>query len=254
MKLTQMTRAFYFFIFTLVVILGCTKMEIALPQNDLSFEAKKLMLSSTVHRNQEYISSFGIINFSESKVITLMISSDDTATLIITPIIKNGVVLATIESIKIPNNRLPHNDDYAINLVDYRKYDFKTKTGNIEMVDINYDLFNHSSVYVVNNLIKKWDSKGLSKNLEEKYDNPNLKQSSKQVENSSQLLGSTGGIYSLCDSNIDQNISFSECYKCATDAISADGFSTFVCDIPILGWASCWVSKSATCVYLSSAY
>ena len=81
-----------------------------------------------------------------------------------------------------------------------------------------------------------------------------MKQSPKQVENSSQLLGSTGGIYSLCDSNSDQNISFSECYKCATDAISADGFSTFVCDIPILGWASCWVSKSATCVYLSSAY
>ena len=81
-----------------------------------------------------------------------------------------------------------------------------------------------------------------------------LKQSSKQVQNSMQLLNSTGSIYTICDGNGDQNISFSECYKCVSDAIAADGFSTFICDIPILGWASCFVSKSATCIVLSSAY
>ena len=254
MKSIQFNRKHFNFLFFIILVFGCINTEISPPINDLSKEIKQLLSSSTIHRNQDYLSSFGTITYNETITKKIILIEGDTALLFITPIYKKGIVVAAIESVKIPNNRLPHDDDYAINLVDYQKYDFRTKTGSIEMIDINYDLFHHSKLNVVNNLVQNWDSKGLSKKLEEKYDSPNLKQSSKQVQNSMQLLHSTGSIYTICDGNGDQNISFSECYKCVSDAIAADGFSTFICDIPILGWASCFVSKSATCIVLSSAY
>lgn len=191
MKSIQFNRQYFNFLFFIILVFGCINTEISPPINDLSKEIKQLLTSSTIHRNQDYLSSFGTITYNETITKKIILIEGDTALLFITPIYKKGIVVAAIESVKIPNNRLPHDDDYAINLVDYQKYDFRTKTGSI---------------------------------------------------------------YTICDGNGDQNISFSECYKCVSDAIAADGFSTFICDIPILGWASCFVSKSATCIVLSSAY
>ncbi|MEY2940552.1 MAG: hypothetical protein RJA67_237 [Bacteroidota bacterium] len=191
MKSIQFNRQYFNFLFFIILVFGCINTEISPPINDLSKEIKQLLSSSTIHRNQDYLSSFGTITYNETITKKIILIEGDTALLFITPIYKKGIVVAAIESVKIPNNRLPHDDDYAINVVDYQKYDFRTKTGSI---------------------------------------------------------------YTICDGNGDQNISFSECYKCVSDAIAADGFSTFICDIPILGWASCFVSKSATCIVLSSAY
>lgn len=191
MESIQFNRQYFNFLFFIILVFGCINTEISPPINDLSKEIKQLLTSSTIHRNQDYLSSFGTITYNETITKKIILIEGDTALLFITPIYKKGIVVAAIESVKIPNNRLPHDDDYAINLVDYQKYDFRTKTGSI---------------------------------------------------------------YTICDGNGDQNISFSECYKCVSDAIAADGFSTFICDIPILGWASCFVSKSATCIVLSSAY
>ena len=191
MKSIPFNRQYFNFLFFIILVFGCINTEISPPINDLSKEIKQLLSSSTIHRNQDYLSSFGTITYNETITKKIILIEGDTALLFITPIYKKGIVVAAIESVKIPNNRLPHDDDYAINLVDYQKYDFRPKTGSI---------------------------------------------------------------YTICDGNGDQNISFSECYKCVSDAIAADGFSTFICDIPILGWASCFVSKSATCIVLSSAY
>jgi len=243
-----------YYIILISIITGCTKSEIALPLKEVSEDATQLMSSSTILRNQVYLNTYGIINYNESISKKLVISSGDTAILVVTPISKNGIIVAAIESIKLPKNKLPHNDDYAINLVDLRKYNLKTQSGQIEMIDLNYDLYIHSIILVDANHIKSWDSKGLSLELEAKYNSPEFKLTSRQINSTNQTLKENGGIYSLCDRNGDQNISYSECYKCVSDAIAADGFSTFICDIPILGWASCFVSKSATCIVLSSAY
>jgi hypothetical protein len=251
---SRMNNLIYSGLILLCVSLGCTKNEPILPSKEVSYDAKQVMGSSTILRNQIYLNSYGIIEYDQSISTKLAISETDSAIVILIPITKNGYTIATLEAIKLPANKLPHQDDYAINLVDYRKYNLKTQSGEIKMVDLNYDLYIHSIITVENNHIKAWNSKGLSKELQAKYNYPELKISAKQVNTTNQTQIVNGGIYSLCDKNGDQNISFSECYKCVSDAISADGFSNFVCEIPILGWASCWASKSAACVVLSSAY
>ena len=247
-------RFYYIFIILFSISLGCSKTEMALPIKMVSDEVSQLMSSSTISRNQAYLNTFGTINYTESISKKLVISSGDTAILMVTPISKNGIVVAALESIKLPKNKLPHNDDYAINLVDFSRYNLKNQNGQIKMIDLNYDLYVHSTISVENNHIKSWDSKGLSLALEAKYNSPELKLTSKQLNSSRQTLTVNGGIYTICDGNGDKNISFSECYKCVTDAIEADGLSTFICEIPVLGWASCFASKSATCIVLSSVY
>lgn len=238
----------------LYISIGCTKEDPTLPEKGISSEAKQLMASSTIYRNQIYLNAYGIIDYNQTTSQKIAISQGDTAIVILTPITKNDITVAVMESVKLTANKLPHHDDYAINLVDFRKYNLKTQSGEIKMVDLNYDLYIHSIISVQSNRIKSWNSQGLSKELKTKYNHPELKISSKKVDSTNQPMKGNGGIYSLCDKNGDQNISFSECYKCVSDAIATDGFSTFICDIPILGWASCWVSKSATCITLSSVY
>ncbi len=56
------------------------------------------------------------------------------------------------------------------------------------------------------------------------------------------------------DSNGDGDVSFFECYRYVTKAIDDDGFSSWVCDFPVLGWLSCWGSVSTACVYYSSTH
>ncbi len=250
----RINRLLYSSFIILFISIGCTKEEPALPLKEVSNEAKQLMASSTILRNQIYLTTYGEIKYEQSITKKLAISDGDSAVVMLVPISKNGITIAALEAVKLPVNKLPHHDDYAVNLVDLRKYNLKTQTGEIKMIDLNYDLYIHSIISVENNHIKSWNSQGLSKELLAKYNYPELKISAKQVNATNQTQLVNGGIYSLCDKNGDQNISYSECYKCVSDAISADGFSTFVCEIPLLGWGSCWVSKSATCIVISSAY
>lgn len=56
------------------------------------------------------------------------------------------------------------------------------------------------------------------------------------------------------DTNKDGNVSFSECYKVVNDAIDADGFSSWVCDFPVLGWLSCWGSTTTACAVYSALH
>jgi hypothetical protein len=109
------------------------------------------------------------------------------------------------------------------------------------MVDLNFDSFIHSSITVEKNQIKSWKCDGLSEKLSKKY-------STCRNPNKSIALAKKH----LCDGNGNGDVSFSECYKCVTAAIDADGFSSWVCDFPVAGWLSCWGSTTATCVYISA--
>ena len=75
------------------------------------------------------------------------------------------------------------------------------------------------------------------------------------IKNNSNRLPGGGSLEVVpCDGNNNGDLSFGECYKCMTDAIASDGFNQFVCDFPLLGWFSCWGSKSIACAYLAANY
>jgi len=147
--------------------------------------------------------------------------------------VKNGVQVAIIEAVDLETlGYLPQGDTYALNLIDCVDFDFNSKTGNVRMIDLNYNYFLHSNITIKNDVILEWEAIALAYDDNEKLKSPN-------------------GVYSLCDSNGNNNISFSECYKCGVDAISADGFSLLVCAIAS---PHCLGSLAAACVYISIKY
>ena len=56
------------------------------------------------------------------------------------------------------------------------------------------------------------------------------------------------------DTNGNGDVTFFECYKTVNEAIDADGFSSWVCDFPVLGWLSCWGTVSTACAIYSSIH
>ncbi len=240
--------------FASIIFYSCDKNDSEFFGNEIPYQVTTLKGSSVVLRNKNFISSFGIIDFSKTIIKELDLGEGKSTSFMVIPILKDGIVVAAIEAVKIPKGKLPYGDDFALNLVDYSMYNLNSNTGKILMYDMNYDNYQHSIISVQNNKIKFWSAGGLSIDLKEKFKNKEFKQFSGLNNSLIQTHGENEGIYKLCDANGDHNISFSECYKCATDAIDSDGFSSFVCDIPVVGWAGCWGSKSATCVVVSSMY
>jgi len=149
-------------------------------------------------------------------------------------------------------NEVVNNDFLPLEVkLDLNSFDLGTLSGSIRMLDLNYENFLHSNIVIMDNKIKSWAGEGLSQELRDKYNQPQFKQLATQT---SAVAQREHPIYGLCDTNHNHNVSFSECYKCVSDAIEADGFSSWVCDIPILGWLSCWGTTTATCVIIAGAY
>ena len=121
-------------------------------------------------------------------------------------------------------------------------------------ISLNYDNFEHSIILVEKNNIISWKATGLSKELSEKY---GYLQGT--IQHSPQHSPSLNGqqetqLKRNCDTSNDGKISFTECYKCISDAISENGLSSWICDFPVIGWLSCWVSTSAACAVISIIY
>ncbi|MFT3933945.1 MAG: hypothetical protein QM726_10045 [Chitinophagaceae bacterium] len=251
----------------LIILMSCKK------ESDQSFNIpaindpviQNLTASETFKRHASFVQSIGNIAYNEISYSTIKTGNADSTLLFIVPVYNEGKLVGNVEMVDLKNTSLlPNKDTYGINYVNLSKFDMKTKTGYVEMIDLNYDNFLHSKITVSNNRILSWVATGLSSSLKEKYKNLRVV-ASRTTSNSSRTAGSAllsptdpvtelPNIYTLCDQNGDHNISFAECYKCASDAITADGFSNFVCDLPIAGWAACWVSKTAACVYVSAKY
>jgi len=235
----------------IATFIGCTKTNEVVNNDFLPLEVKLLSTSTTIQRSANFLAEFGTIKFEDSKVKRIAIAGSDSATAVFVPISKNGKVVASIEAVKMPKGKLPNGDDYAINLIDLNSFDLGTLSGSIRMLDLNYENFLHSNIVIMDNKIKSWAGEGLSQELRDKYNQPQFKQLATQT---SAVAQREHPIYGLCDTNHNHNVSFSECYKCVSDAIEADGFSSWVCDIPILGWLSCWGTTTATCVIIAGAY
>ncbi len=210
-----------------------------LPNHYIDRSASKFLESKTFLSHKDDIAKYGTISYGEIKSAVISIENEKITVLSI-PVKDGNKTIGTLEVVDLKNTSyLPNGDTYALNYINLTKFNSKTLTGQIQMVDLNFDNFIHSSITVEKNKIKSWKCAGLSEKLSKKYNkysNPNKKNALAERH--------------LCDGNSNGDVSFSECYKCVAAAIDADGFSSWVCDYPVAGWLSCWGSTTATCLYI----
>ena len=203
----------------------------------------KFLESKTFERTKRDLLCYGDISFSEIKSGIVNYDTIQISILCV-PVYLKGKENGILEVVDLKSsNFLPNGDSYALNFVDLRDSNSSTLSGSVRMIDMNYENFEHSKLEIDNNLIKSWQCNNLPDDLVKKYSklsNQNRLKSLKQKK--------------LCDLNGDGNVSFTECYKCLSDAIDANGFSKFMCDIPFAGWTSCWYSKTAACLVISAMY
>lgn len=231
-------------ILTVLVVISCNREGST--EEILNPKIENLLNSKTLARHSSFINSFGDIKKDKilyQEIIIENVSYD----YFNVPLYKNGEEIAYLEIAKIKNTQfLPNNDEYLINLVDKSKYDRINKIGKIEMYDVNYDNYKHSTIIAKNDKIVDWNSKGLSKNLRNKYS---------KIINPKKRLNLAAR--HLCDYNGNGNISFSECYSCIDNAIETNATSSTICWAaqfwgPRASW--CGVSVAVSCSIISSIY
>lgn len=209
---------------------------------------QKFITSNDYLKNKAYLSKYGEIDF-DKVVVNRISEKGKTYDTFVLPFYKNALNTAIVEVVDIAGTKkLPNNESYGMNLIDFTAFNFKSFTGNVNMYDLNYEKNLHSQIEIENNKIMKWIANGLPQELKDKYFYTNV-----NVPELIILNTVTNNKVPL-DSNNDGNLSFSECYAGFSEAIEADGFSSWVCDIPILGWGACFTSVSVSCVILSSYY
>lgn len=265
-------------ILILMTIYGsCRKQEVGKKLSEKNLVIENFLKSNTFLRHKSFINSFGKLNqmqiYKDSPSDTDMSSKEYFVFNL--SVQKNNKLIGVLQVAEINNNLtiLPNDDKYALNYIDLSKYDAASNTGFVKMYDLNYDNIQHTSLYVRNNVIQKDQitSLGLSELILEKYKDINIQTANNKVSYKSKIMLSvvtdretSSGIYKLCDENKDKNISFAECYKCASDAIKSDGFANFICEMAVVSGlligpelaagGSCIVSKAAACIVVSSMY
>lgn len=134
----------------------------------------------------------------------------------------------------ISDSVLPHNDLFAMQLIDYSDINMTDTSGIIKLIDLNWDFHQYGTIDLTENNIG----------------------TKAHIELPSEIIGRYPGLKVSthpCDSNKDSNISFSECYTCLTDAIDANGGGKWFCDSPF-GAIPCWVSVTTSCIIIASLY
>ena len=226
-----------------VIFVACSKKDRDTIDDSQDPVVSSFLKSKTFLGSKDKIEIYGKISYKDIKSELISNGTDQISVLTI-PVLREGKKVGIVEVVDLKTTSfLPDGYSYALNFVNLVDFDLNTLTGHIEMIDLNYDDFLHSKIEISNNLIKSWKFQSPPDQLIVKYQS--IRKSNKLKSLKSQKA---------CDGNKDGNVSFWECYKCLSDAIEADGFSKFICDIPIVGWASCTTSKTAACVYISAAY
>jgi hypothetical protein len=217
-------------------------------QNDLSPTdpaVQALIESGTFKRIKPGLENYGTIDVSKIQHERIADGQTEISILKI-PVFLNGKQMGTAIAVPLTSNEfLPFGDTYAVNFENYKNFDFNKMSGQVEMIDMNYEEFVHSKVEISNNKIKSWVGNELPIELKEKYST--LRKSGNIKSGSSSRTQ-----YYTCDYNQNGDIGFYECYKCVAESMDAE--TSFFCDIPISGWLGCWSVSSSFCVILSATY
>ncbi len=149
----------------------------------------------------------------------------------------NKKIVGFVIGMKMPDSykKLSNNSSYMISLRDYSNYDLKTKSGYVKDYDLNND-YTVGELNVKNGKVITWNA----------YIDPKVKPVIVDVNSLNKGQAS-------CDTNLDGDISFGECYKCMKDACSTNGECMALCDI--LGFGSyCSATIGVSCVYIACRY
>lgn len=170
----------------------------------------------------------------------------------------NGNVVAFLQVIPIPKhieNVLPNNEHYAMLKVDYQSYNTITKTGEIKLVDLNYDNFLAGELKIDNSAIKEIKGNDMPFKLVAKYSS--LKKKS-DLGNPKYLVKSLKNHF--CDANGNGNVGYGECMSCMTSACNgASTCAAFCAIINVAGIGTsiggqCTLSMLAACTYIAIVY
>ncbi len=181
---------------------------------------------------------------------------DSTLPLIRVPFFKDGRLIGILEAIENKSNRylIPNNGKYFMMYRNLSKFDFNNLTGEVSLVDMNYDAHIFDNVKYSKENYESHKFNGVSQKILNKY--AALISSNKNAAlsyNRKQLLkGSESGIQNksiekmnpnlmslgdpdkdprskLCDNNRDGDISYSECYHCFNSTCQNNTDCYFLC-------------------------
>lgn len=170
------------------------------------------------------VKPFGTISFKEVNLVQRTMEGSS-ANVLNYKVMNNNVTAGYLQVIK------DENGAYYTQLIDFKDFDVTKNEGKLAFWDIR-----------TNEKIVTVTVAG-GKIIGTVFDNPKY-ESSNTVTNKKNPF----------DLNGNGDVSFFECYKVANDAIEQDGFSSWVCDFPVLGWLSCWGTVSAACAYYSAGH
>jgi hypothetical protein len=177
----------------------------------------------------------------------------------------NNIIKSFLQVIPLKEkyiNVLPNNERYLMLLIDYREYNTKSFTGNINLVDLNYDNFLAAKIEVDQKIIKQMNGYAFPENLKSKYSSLKKKY---ELGNPMYIQNKTSYSISLaekhfCDGNGNGNVGFGECMSCMTSACSGDATcATFCAAVNVAGiktstGGQCTISMLAACAYIALAY
>jgi hypothetical protein len=209
------------FVLLIFLPLSLTDCEKKVELDDIQDElVQKFLDSKEFCKNETLFNSYGSIG--KGKIETINDGENYIHYLMI-PIMKSKEIVAYIQALEIMKDHLPNNEIWAMNLIDLKRFNYATLTGEVSMYDLNFDAFLHTSMMVSGNKITSWLSFDLPKDISLKYD-----------------VASKGKI-----------AEFFACYREIRDYYDSIDVLNFICD-----WAgvSCASAATAFCLYHAFDY
>ena len=208
------------------------------------------------------ISGFGDVDFENSSVFLGSLGTTGNTENVVNIVIGSGGVFeGVIQAIRIPaelNNVLPGNEHYIMILYDYREYDTSDKTGDIKLVDLNYDDWVPLEMTVASGVITNLNTYFMPDSIVEKYSyllkKKDLGNPIYSEENDYELKTH------FCDQNGNGNVTFGECFRCMASACFGNQQCAILCGITnfagqwLIGTQTCSVSIATSCVWISIWY
>jgi lipopolysaccharide export LptBFGC system permease protein LptF len=252
------------FILATVVFIACQKnqaenSELQIPDKFSSVEKKMItqFLNSSEYSRvaKATFKDFGKLDLTNSS-IDYVENNQNKPVLNLVFMSSNKVrgFLQVIPIKKSIDNVLPNNEHYAMLLVNYKKYNTDSKTGDIELVDLNYDNFLAASLKVNNASIEEIKGNDMPTDILTKYS------SLKKKADLGNPIYSLSSVVHPCDKNGNGNIGFGECMSCMTSACNGEPTCAVFCaivNVAGIGTSTggqCTISMLAACTYIAIAY
>jgi len=201
------------------------------------------------------ISGFSDVDFEHSSVFTGTSEGEYVVNIVLG---SGGGFDGVIQAILLPsqyNNVLPGNEHYIMILYDYRAYDSSDKTGNIKLVDLNYDDWVPIEMTVASGVMTNLNTQFMPDSIVAKYS-----YLLKKKDLGNPIYNEETNKAHPCDTNGNGNVSFGECFTCLAGNCFGNQSCATLCGIIniagqfLIGVQACTVSMAASCVWIAFWY